>query len=205
MDNAAYKQFSATAAEMTKTVFEGQIALCDTFAQTAKGTPVAPLFDAAARMQRAALEGFETLSSAAMKEPSKADKKSAAKKAAAPFEATTKAMKKAVDAQADMMVDAGVETVAATSEAKDAVEKAVDHAAKGDMVALYDDLTAVTGIGPATMKKLNAEGIRTVSDLASTSAKELGDILESANVRMLKYTPADWIEDAKSLMKSAAA
>jgi predicted flap endonuclease-1-like 5' DNA nuclease len=203
MDNAAYKQFTTTAAQMTKTLVQGQVELFDMFAQTAKGTPVAPFFDAAAKMQRATLDGFDTLSQAIDKEPTKAEAKKAAKAAAEPFKATTKAMKKAVDAQAAMMIDAGAETVAATSKTKDAVAKAAGSAAKGDVAALYDDLTAMTGIGPSTMKKLNAEGIRTVADLAKTSSKDLGNILEKANVRILKYSPAEWIADAKGLMKAA--
>lgn len=205
MDKAAYTQFTSTAADMTKTMLQGQVDLLDSFAATAKGTPAAEFFSAAAKMQRATLEGLDSLAGAMTKEPTAAATKKAVKEATKPLKAAEKALKKAVNAQADMMIDAGVETVAATSKAKDGVAKATASASKGDMSALYDDLTAVTGIGPSTMKKLHSEGIRTISDLAKTSSKELGEILEKANVRILKYTPADWIADAKSLVKAAKA
>jgi predicted flap endonuclease-1-like 5' DNA nuclease len=205
MDTEAYKKFSATATEMTKTIVQGQVQLFEMFAENAKGTPMAPFFDAATKMQRATLDGMENLNKAVQKEPTKARVKKAAKEAAAPLEATTKAIKKAVDAQADMMVKADAAAVKAQADTKEAVKKATESAAKGDMATLYDDLTAVTGIGPSTMKKLQSEGIRTINDLATMSAGDLSDILEKANVRMLKYAPEDWITDAKSLMKAAKA
>jgi predicted flap endonuclease-1-like 5' DNA nuclease len=205
MDTEAYKKMTTASADMTKMLIQSQVDLFNMFAGTAKGTPAAPFFDAAAKMQTAALEGMESVTEAVKKEPTKAAAKKAVKAAEAPMKAAAKAMKKAVDAQADMMVDAGVESVAVAAKTKSAVSKAASSAKKGDMAALYDDLTAVNGIGPSTMKKLHAEGIRTISDLASTSAKELGEVLEKANVRILKYTPADWVSEAKSLMKAAKA
>lgn len=205
MDTAAFNKYTTASADMTKLLIQGQADLFEMFAKTVQGTPAAPFFDAAAQMQRAALEGIDSVSTAVAKEPTKAAAKKAVKAAQEPMKAAAKAMKKAVDAQADMMIDAGVETVAVSSKAKSAVSKAATSAAQGDMAALYDDLTAVTGIGPSTMKKLHAEGIRTISDLASTSAKDLGEVLEKANVRILKYTPADWVADAKSLMKASKA
>lgn len=205
MDTEAYKKFSATATEMTKTIVQGQVQLFEMFAENAKGTPMAMFFDAASKMQRATLDGMENLNKTVQKEPSKTRVKKVAKEAAAPIEATTKAMKKVVDAQADMLVQADAAVVKAQADATEAMEKATDSAAKGDMATLYDDLTAVTGIGPSTMKKLQSEGIRTISDLANMSADDLSDLLEKANVRMLKYSPEDWITDAKSLIKAAEA
>jgi len=205
MDTAAYKKFTTSAADIAKTVVEGQVQLFDLYAKTAEGTPASQLFSAVATMQRAALEGIEKMSDAVQAEPSKAKAKKAAKAAAEPLKATAAAVKKAVDAQADMMVGAGASTVAATSKTKDAVAKAAKSATSGDMAALYDDLTEVTGIGPATMKKLQSEGVRTISDLAKISSKDLGDIIEKASIRTLKYTPADWIADAKGLLKAAKA
>ncbi len=205
MDTEAYKKFSATATEMTKTIVQGQVQLFDMFADNAKGTPMAMFFDAASKMQRATLDGMENLNKAVQKEPSKARVKKVVKEAAAPVAATAKAMKKVVDAQADMLVKADTAVTEAKAEASHAVEKAAESAAKGDMATLYDDLTAVNGIGPSTMKKLQSEGIRTISDLADMSAKDLSNLLEKANVRMLKYSPDEWITDAKSLMKAAKA
>ncbi len=205
MDTAAYTKFTAASADITKMLVQGQAEIFDMFADAAKGTPVAPLFDAAAKVQRATLEGIDNVANAINVEPTKASSKKTAKAAEAPIKATAKAMKKVVDAQADMLVGAGAEAVAATTKTKDAVVKVAKAASNGDMAALYDDLTAVTGIGPSTMKKLHAEGIRTISDLASTSSKDLGAVLEKANVRILKYTPADWIADAKNLMKASKA
>lgn len=205
MNTDAYKKFSATATEMTRTVVQGQLQLFDMFAENAKGTPMAAFFEAASKMQRATLDGMDSMNKTVQQEPAKAKAKKAAKAAVAPVEAATEAMKKAVNAQADMLVQADAAAVQVKAEATDAIEKITEAAAKGDMATLYDDLTAVTGIGPSTMKKLQSEGIRTINDLASMSVSDLSDIVEKASIRMLKYSPEDWITDAKSLMKAAKA
>jgi len=194
MDRTAYTQFTTTAAEMAVTFAKSQVELFDTIASSAKGTPVAPLFEMASQMQHSALDGFESLTSAAA---TKAAPK-AAKSADKPLKASTKVAEKAAKKQAKTVKKATVKTATA-------VKKAAVSASAGDMETLYDDLTAVTGIGPSTMKKLHAEGIRTISDLAKTSTKDLKAIVEKANVRLLKYSPAELIADAKALVKAAKA
>jgi len=201
MNTAPYQKFTNSASAITKSIVSGQAELCEIYAKTTEGTPVSPLLSAAASMHRATLTGFDALSDALHKTAAA----QSAETAAQPLKATAKVMKKAVDAQAELLIDVGTSTVKATAKTKDAVTKAAESAAKGDMATLFDDLTVVTGIGPATMKKLQAEGIRTISDLAKTSSKDLSAILEKTNVRISKYTPADWIADAKKLLKSAKA
>lgn len=196
-----YTDFTSTASEMAMKFAKGQVEILDMLATSAKGTPAAPLFDFALQMQHSALEGLESLATAAKAAPSEAKSKKAAK----PVKAAASAMKKAVDAQADLLVKASTEANAAAAKTKDTVRKAAKSAASGDMKSLYDDLTVVSGIGPSTMKKLQAAGIRTVEDIAKTTKKDLTAIIEEANIRVLKFTPADWIADAKALLKSAKA
>jgi len=194
MGTAAFNQFTTATTDITKIIVQGQADLLGIFATSAKGTPAAPLFDAAVQMQRSALENLNAVAGTISKKAPKS-----------PEKATTKVVKKAAKAQAEIVVGAAEKTVAVTTKAKDTLEKAVKSSPKIDVAELQDDLTAVTGIGPSTMKKLQAEGIRTIADLASTSSKDLAEIIEKANVRLLKYTPADWISDAKKLLKSSKA
>ncbi len=195
MDNAAYNQFTAATTDMAKMIVQGQADLLETFSATAKGTPVAPFFDMTTQLHRSAMDNLHLVLDVAGKEPMQSSTKTPAE-----------TVKKAVDAQADVMVEAGVKAVAAGAKVKKEVAAKMAEVASTDkMAAIYDDLTAVTGIGPSTMKKLHEEGIRTVSDLASTSSKDLTALLEKANVRIKKYSPADWIADAKNLLKASKA
>ena len=205
MDTVAFQKVTTTAADITKSVVEGQVQLFDIYAKHAEGTPISSFFNAAASMQRATLQGIDSLSATLNAAPANsAGKTSKAKNStASTLKAATKAVKNVVNAQADALIEADASTLVATSKAKEAVAKVASSAAKGDLACAYTDLTVVAGIGPSTMKKLHAEGIRSVSDLAKTSNKDLTAIIEKAKVRMLKYSPADWIADAKQLLKAA--
>lgn len=174
----------------------------DYLARQAKGTPVAPLFDMASQMQHSTLQSLEAMTEvigngAFAKTASKKDVKEAVKPIA-------KTMKKVVDAQADMLVEASAATAKASAKSKKAAKKAGKSAKSGDAIALYDDLTAVQGIGPATMRKLHKAGIRSITDLAEVSVGALNDVIEKANIRALGYDPKDWIREAKKMAKNAA-
>jgi len=210
MDTVDFQKVTTSAADLTKSVLAAQVKVLDIYAKTSEGMPISSLFSAAATMQRATLENLDTLSvtlkDAVAKPMMKASgSKSSAKTTEASLKAATKVVKKAINAQADALIGADASTIAAASKTKGAVAKAASLAAKGDLAAAYKDLTVVAGIGPSTMKKLQAEGIETLSDLAKTSNKELTAIIEKANVRMLKNSPADWIADAKRQLKSLKA
>ena len=62
---------------------------------------------------------------------------------------------------------------------------------KKEAPAAADDLTAITGIGPAAAKKLNEAGITTYAELAKVDAD---------NFEAVKVKP-EWIEQAKELAK----
>ncbi len=195
MDNAAYNQFTTTTTDMTKMIVQGQADLLETFSTNAKGTPIAPLFDMAAQVHRSAMDNLNMILATADAKPLKSEAK-----------ASTATVKKASNAQTGKMVEAGSKAVATNAKTKKKIAAKVTKAAPSSkMAVIYDDLTAVAGIGPSTMKKLHEEGIRTVSDLASTSSKELNALLEKANIRILKYSPKDWIADAKNLLKASKA
>jgi len=54
-----------------------------------------------------------------------------------------------------------------------------------------DDLSQITGVGPAAVKKLNAAGITTFAQLAAADA----ETVESAKIK------PEWVEQAKELAK----
>jgi large subunit ribosomal protein L21 len=54
-----------------------------------------------------------------------------------------------------------------------------------------DDLSQITGVGPAAVKKLNAAGITTFAQLAAADA----ETMESAKIK------PEWVEQAKELAK----
>ncbi len=195
MDNAAFNQVTASTTDMAKMIAQGQADLLEAISTCTRGTPIAPFFDMATQMHRSAMDNLHLVLDVAGQEPMQPSTKTSAQ-----------AVKKTVNTQADMMAEADAKAVAAGAKVKkEAPAKMVDVASTDKMAAIYDDLTAVTGIGPSTMKKLHEEGIRTVSDLASTSSKDLTALLEKANVRIKKYSPADWIADAKNLLKASKA
>lgn len=207
MLNVNYTPFASTAAETVVTLARRNVEAFDQVASAAKGTPVAPLFEIASKFQHTALEGLEAMTDvfeAQVVKPSKTASAKSAKSIEKVVKPAAEAAKKAVDAQADLMAEAGAEMVKASSQAAGAVKKATKSAESADAVELYEDLTAITGIGPATMRKLQDAGIRSISDLATISTKALTEIIEQADIRILRYSPEDLIANAKSIMKKAA-
>lgn len=73
--------------------------------------------------------------------------------------------------------------------AKKAAPKAEAKAAPA--AAASDDLTAITGVGPAAAKKLNEAGINSYADLAAVDASTF----EGTKVK------PEWVEQAKDLAK----
>ena len=195
MDTVAFQKVTTSAADITKTVVAGQVKLLDIYAKNSEGMPISSFFNAAATVQRATLQNLDNLAASLLAAP--------AKSTGAPIKAAADLVKNAVNAQADALIKTDASTIVAASKvAAKSSKKPASSAAKDDLSCTLDDLTVVSGIGPSTMKKLQAEGIQTLLDLAKISNKELTALVEKANIRLLKNTPADWISDAKKQVKS---
>ena len=88
----------------------------------------------------------------------------------------------------------GVKAVIGAGAAPKAAAPAAPKAAKAAPAAAAagaDDLTAITGVGPAAAKKLNEAGITTYAQLAAVDA---------ASFEAVKVKP-EWVEQAKELAK----
>lgn len=80
----------------------------------------------------------------------------------------------------------------ATKAAPKAAAKAAPKAAPAADAA--DDLTQLTGVGPAAAKKLNEAGITSFAQIAALSADDI------AAIDAIKVKP-EWVEQAKDLAK----
>lgn len=69
-------------------------------------------------------------------------------------------------------------------------------ASKGKMPK-QDKLTLIEGIGPKIASLLNADGIITFADLASTKVATLRSILKAAGPRYSMHTPNSWPKQAR--------
>jgi large subunit ribosomal protein L21 len=85
---------------------------------------------------------------------------------------------------------AGV-AVAAAAPKKAAPAKAAAAPKAEAAASAADDLSQITGVGPAAVKKLNAAGITTFAQLAAADA----ETVESAKIK------PEWVEQAKELAK----
>jgi large subunit ribosomal protein L21 len=74
---------------------------------------------------------------------------------------------------------------------KKAEAKAEQKKAEAPKAAASDDLTAITGVGPAAVKKLNDAGINSFADLAAVDVDSFD---------AMKIKP-EWVEQAKELAK----
>jgi large subunit ribosomal protein L21 len=82
--------------------------------------------------------------------------------------------------------------VAAAAAPKKAAPAKAAAAPKAEAAAsAADDLSQITGVGPAAVKKLNAAGITTFAQLAAADA----ETVESAKIK------PEWVEQAKELAK----
>lgn len=62
--------------------------------------------------------------------------------------------------------------------------------------AKADDLTVITGIGPTFAKRLQAAGIHSYQELATTSPEHVKDVAKLAD---WQADPKDWIAEAQAL------
>jgi len=66
--------------------------------------------------------------------------------------------------------------------------------------AVADDLSKITGVGPALVKKLNAEGITTYAQIAALKKADIDALDEKIGARG-RITRNAWVKQAKALMK----
>ncbi|NRB17060.1 MAG: 50S ribosomal protein L21 [Rhodobacteraceae bacterium] len=74
------------------------------------------------------------------------------------------------------------------------VKVATGKAAPAAKVAASDDLTQLTGVGPAAAVKLNDAGLTSFAQIAALSADDI------AGIEAVKVKP-EWVEQAKDLAK----
>jgi predicted flap endonuclease-1-like 5' DNA nuclease len=84
---------------------------------------------------------------------------------------------------------------------KHAVAPEADTKAKAKpKTTAADDLTKITGVGPALVKKLNAEGITTYAQIAALKKADIDALDEKIGARG-RITRNAWVKQAKALMK----
>lgn len=84
--------------------------------------------------------------------------------------------------------NSGVKVATGKGEASPATQAAAPAAASAD------DLSALTGVGPAAVKKLNAAGLTTFAQIAALSEDDIAGI-DGIKVK------SEWVEQAKELAK----
>jgi len=67
-----------------------------------------------------------------------------------------------------------------------------------------DDLTSISGIGPALSRLLQGKGIDSYTALAAMGPAEIRDLLNSEGPKYRKYDPSGWPEQARSLLGTKA-
>lgn len=117
--------------------------------------------------------------------------KTALKTTTAPVEDAPKAAPKAKAAPKK----AAAPKAEANTEAPKAKAKAAPKAA----AAANDDLTALTGVGPALAKKLNEAGITSYAQVAAWTDADLDTLSETISGLKAKAEKGDWIAAAKDL------
>lgn len=65
-----------------------------------------------------------------------------------------------------------------------------------------DDLTVISGIGPALSRFLQEKGIDSYAALAAMAPAEMRDLLDSEGPKYRKYDPSGWPEQARSLVRT---
>ena len=88
----------------------------------------------------------------------------------------------------------GAASVPASAEAKAAPAKKAAAPKAEAAAAGNDDLTKITGVGPAAATKLNAAGLTTYAQIAALSEDDI------AGIDGVKVKP-EWVEQAKELAK----
>lgn len=175
-----------------------------TMADATAKTPLGPLFSINAKLAVMTTEGLESVFApfaASKPTPKKAAKPAPVKAKAAAKPAKAKpAVVESIEPEAeDVIADAAVESAPET-----AAKPAVKTEAISETVSIHDDLGAISGVGPSTMRKLKTAGVNTYTDIAGMSVEKFESLLEKYDIRMMRYSAADWIEQAKQLSKIAA-
>ena len=119
--------------------------------------------------------------------------KTALKTTTAPVEEAPKAAPKA---KAAPKKAAAPKAEAKTEAAKPAAKA---KAAPKAEAAANDDLTALTGVGPALAKKLNEAGITSYAQVAAWTDADLDTLTETISGLKAKAEKGDWIAAAKDL------
>lgn len=91
-------------------------------------------------------------------------------------------------------IGAGSAPAAAVAPAAKPAKKAAAKAEAPAAAAAADDLTALTGVGPAAAKKLNDAGLTSFAQIAALSEDDI------AAIDAVKVKP-EWVEQAKELAK----
>lgn len=193
---------------------------------TAK-TPFGPVFAINASLARMANDGIETLATRVGGAPApKAASGSAPVVAKAPAPAKPE---KPAPASAEVLSFKTPEAAESARSAPFAVETSpvtaladlaepevedvlVDDAMVEDVLAEIepgpvaladkDDLTRINGIGATTAKKLNGVGIESFAQIVGMSEAQFTDLLASLDIRTIRFSPAAWIAEARTLMNS---
>lgn len=191
---------------------------------TAK-TPLGPVFAMNATFARMANDGMETLASRlAVDSATVVDTttapvaKASATTVTAKKPATTKAKptsksapkSKKAEKPAPFAVDAAPATTVADLAEPDVSDVLVDDSMLDDVLIdaipeapartafAKDNLTLINGIGATTEKKLNSVGIESFAQIAAMTERQFEDVLESLDIKSIRFSPALWIEAAKS-------
>ena len=90
--------------------------------------------------------------------------------------------------------------MAAAASVVEKAEAKPERVADEDSKSTADDLTAISGIGPALSRLLRGKGIDSYSALAAMSPTEIRAVLDSEGSKYRKYDPSDWPRLARSLL-----
>jgi len=229
MVEAAGSQFLELASSFGKLHAETLAGLADATAKT----PFGPVFAVNASLARMANDGIETLATrmngAAAEAQAPAPKKAKAAKNPAPVVAKAPASgkaaapaPKAVDTPkpkkarkpAPFTVEASPVTALADLGEPDIEDVLVNDVMVEDVLAEVehkpvaladkDDLTLINGIGATTAKKLNGIGIESFAQIAEMSEEGFTDLLASLDIKTIRFSPAIWIEEAKTRLTASA-
>ncbi len=136
---------------------------------------------------KAALEKAESAPTKAKKVEAKAEPKTEAK-------AESK-----VEAKTEVKAKSKVETkVKAETKVEPNIEKVTKEKATAKKVSKGDDLKAISKIGPAFEKRLNALGISTYKDLANLTEAKIVELEKADSMTSIEQWNV-WIEEAKKL------
>lgn len=190
-------------------------------AEVTARTPLGPVFALNASFARLAQESMETMTARLAPTGTPAP---AAKPAPMPETAVrakpepkpkpkAKAAPKRAKTPAPFAVEAEPATALADAMEPDAADVLIEDVMVEDVLAeiekapmpviapalTQDDLSRITGIGATTAKKLNGAGVESFAQIAAMSEGEFATLLESLDIRSIRFSPALWIAEAAAL------